>query len=97
MMISVSTPGSSMVAEHLVTRPSGRPRRRRPARDLDRHHVAGLGVLLLARGIWTSMISRRSNGTTKPSPLLVDVEAPDDVVATALQDAQDAALRATVA
>ena len=48
-------------------------------------------------GIWTSMMSRRSNGTTNPMPDPVDVEAADDRLGAALEDADDASLGPVVA
>ena len=58
----------------------------RPAGDLDDHHVAGVRVQRSSDGIWTSMMSRRSNGTTKPMPDAVQVEPPDDRLGAALED-----------
>ena len=43
------------------------------------------------------MISRRSNGTTKPMPDVVDVVAADDRARAALEDAEDAPFGAVVA
>ena len=85
------------VAEHFDDAAERAARGGRPSSDLDRRPCRPTPPRpARSCGIWTSMISRRSNGTTKPGPDSVAFEASDDRRRAAFEDAEDAAFGAAV-
>ncbi len=83
-------------AENVSDAAQGRPGGSRPSSDFHRHHVTGLGVLLLTR--WNLDVHNQPavERHDEAHPALVDVETPDGCRRTPFQDAKDSALRATV-
>ena len=97
MMISVSTPGSSMSPRTSSTRPERAARRRREPRDLGDDHVARLGVLpVLVRDhhVHDQPPIERDE---VPCAGVVDFEAADNRLRPALEDADDASFGAVLA
>ena len=94
MMISVSTPGASMSPSTSVTRPIAPRVERRPARQLDGHHLAGLTRRLPARRNDDVHQHAAIEGHDVAHAALVAVVAADEPLVAALEDADDAALGA---
>ena len=92
----MSTPGSSMPPSTSTTRPSG-PRAAVGHLVISTVTMSpGLASLLSPEGICTSMIRRRSNGTTKPQPDSSTSNRPDRIAGAALENPHDPAFGAAV-
>jgi hypothetical protein len=90
MMTCVSTPGAPRSPITSITRPSAERRRGRPARDLDRHHVAGrrpAGLGLRHLHVHQNPAIERHD---EAEARVVEVVSTDDALSTPLQDADDA-------
>ncbi len=84
-------------AQHLAHAPERPAGRRRPPRDLDDHHVRRRGVEMIAGRDLDVHDHPAVEWDDKPGPAGVDVVAADDGARAALENAQDAPLRALVA